>query len=239
MLDLMKIFYRILCLCPLALIFFVACSKDPLSAVEATAHTLQRCLVDQVIPGECDTQELSHEQAKLRATAGALSQDQISAATELGKTHVAKRAADSPYARVKSSFARLPIEVEPVEKNFLPYKTACPNFIYDIKNTDPENAMKLLQWAARERTRYFIAAYWVKGPKMTVLAMPVAVPCRPRKSTDINDSFPIVLPEQLEQIQTARRIKTADSSTKSVLEVSVEILENFDAIEKRYQQLTQ
>ena len=221
----------------IAICFLVSgCDTSKLFDIEEASKNASTCVIHQIIPNECTRLHQALEIAELKAAQAGIDQERISASRQIGEKTVKGNQSDSPYKRVKRSLERKPFYIKPIEDNFSPYKISCPKFHSNESKPNFDEAIKALKWYNRDKNRYQTVAYLQKGKNLTVLFAKTSTPCRPEEYIDINDEFPILTNNQLDDFKSSSYLKEVNYPEYS--EITTLIFEEFDQAKEKYDELS-
>lgn len=220
----------------LACLLLSGCDSSKLSDIEKASKQAANCRVHQIMPTECEEFVRALEIAELKATQSGIDHERISASRQIGDKIVIGSANDSPYQRVKRSFESKPFYIEPIEANFTPYKTNCPEFNFDDENPDFDELFKATEWSIRDKKEYQTVGYFQNGSILNVLFSKTASPCRPKAYSDIQDQFPILTEGQLNKFKNGIYLKKTFYPGYS--SVNAFIFDTFKEAKEKYHELT-
>ena len=221
----------------LVICFLVSgCDSSKLSDIEEASKYASKCVAHQIMPNECSRFNEALEIAELKATQAGINQERILASRQIGEKVIMGDQSESPYKRVKRSLESKPFYIKPIEDNFSPYKTSCPKFNIDESKPDLDEAIKALKWYSRDKNRYQTVAYLQEGKTLTVLFAKTATPCRPEKYSDINDEFPIITNDQLNDFKSSVYLKEANNPGYS--KITTLVFEKFDEAKEKFHELS-
>ena len=212
------------------------CDSSKLSDIEEASKNASECAVHQINPNDCVKFHKALEIAELKATQAGIGQERIYASRQIGEKVIKGDQSESPYKRVKRSLERKPFYIKPIDDNFSPYKLGCPKFDIDESKPDLDEAIKALEWYGRDKNRYQTVAYLQKGETLTVLFAKIATPCRPGKYSDINDEFPILTNDQLNNFKNSVYLK--ETKYPGYIKVTTLVFEKYDEAEEKFHELS-
>ncbi|WP_156820440.1 hypothetical protein [Thioalkalivibrio thiocyanodenitrificans] len=166
-------------------LLLIGCQASELKTVEFAAKAHQECLINQVLPDDCDDSKRALLLADLRATQSGLSRDRISASRGIGANIVVGDPSNSPYQRVLRSLEGKPFYVDPERDNFLPYLNKCKHGLsVNLRGKDMVRAV----------------GYIDRGAGITFFLLETKEPCRPDDYLQIDEQFPYLSEAQASRL---------------------------------------
>lgn len=204
------------------------CEKLSLNAIESASSDLQECLVNQIVPGECNEERKDLDIAILEAKRDGIQEEKIEASASIGEKKVEGSPGNSLYSQISRSLMQSPYHIEPEYANYSPYKKHCP----DIDDID-----EVTEYFRDIGGYYKIVGYRIESGLAKFFLVVESKPCLPEGERSIDEKFPYITESQYQKLKNGEYIEDYYGAQYSKVEVKV-----FNTMEKaveEYEKLQQ